>query len=46
VLIEFLEHGEAQTVFYGLLTEEEQEYFRRADEMLELNEFNDTEGTN
>lgn len=28
-------------VFYGLLTEEEQEYFRRADEMLDLNAFSD-----
>ncbi|OCK84907.1 ARM repeat-containing protein [Lepidopterella palustris CBS 459.81] len=29
--------------FYGMLDEEEQEYFRRADEMLELNQFNDAE---
>lgn len=29
--------------FYGLLDEEEQEYFRRADEMLELNQFGDAE---
>ncbi|KAL7273820.1 Glutamate decarboxylase 2 [Rhizina undulata] len=32
-----------ETQFYGLLNEEEQEYFRRADEMLELNSFNDAE---
>lgn len=32
------------TPFYGLLNEEEQEYFRRADEMLELNQFSDVEG--
>lgn len=29
--------------FYGLLDEEEQEYFKRADEMLELNQFGDPE---
>ena len=29
--------------FYGMLDEEEQEYFKRADEMLELNQFNDPE---
>ncbi len=29
--------------FYGLLDEEEQEYFRRADEMLELNQFADAD---
>ncbi|KAL8771718.1 MAG: hypothetical protein Q9209_002909 [Squamulea sp. 1 TL-2023] len=29
--------------FYGLLDEEEQEYFKRADSMLELNQFNDDE---
>ena len=28
--------------FYGLLDEEEQEYFRRADSILEVNEFGDT----
>jgi len=33
------------TAFYGLLTEEESEYFRRADEMLVLDEFEDAEGT-
>lgn len=32
------------TTFYGLLTEEESEYFRRADEMLALDEFEDAEG--
>ncbi|KAF2723503.1 PLP-dependent transferase [Polychaeton citri CBS 116435] len=29
--------------FYGMLDEEEQEYFKRADEMLEMNEFGDPE---
>ncbi|KAF2267639.1 ARM repeat-containing protein [Lojkania enalia] len=29
--------------FYGMLTEDEQEYFRKADEMLELNQFADPE---
>ena len=29
--------------FYGLLDEEEQEYFKRADSMLELNQFSDAE---
>lgn len=29
--------------FYGLLDEEEQEYFRRADDMLEVNQFVDPE---
>ncbi|KAI4174521.1 MAG: hypothetical protein LQ343_002278 [Gyalolechia ehrenbergii] len=29
--------------FYGLLDEEEQEYFKRADTILELNQFNDAE---
>ncbi|KAI9822443.1 MAG: Nucleolar protein 9 [Pycnora praestabilis] len=29
--------------FYGMLDEEEQEYFKRADEMLELNQFRDIE---
>lgn len=34
------EDGEdAGRPFYGLLAEEEQEYFRRADEMLEINDF-------
>jgi nucleolar protein 9 len=34
------EDGEAAgRPFYGLLSEEEQEYFRRADELLELNDF-------
>ncbi|KAB2575761.1 hypothetical protein BFW01_g11225 [Lasiodiplodia theobromae] len=30
-------------VFYGMLDEEEQEYFKRADELLELNQFEDAE---
>jgi nucleolar protein 9 len=29
--------------FYGMLDDEEQEYFKRADEMLELNDFTDPE---
>jgi nucleolar protein 9 len=32
-----------ETPFYGLLDDEEQEYFRRADEMLEVNQFADVE---
>ncbi|KAI9877299.1 MAG: Nucleolar protein 9 [Pleopsidium flavum] len=32
--------------FYGLLDEEEQEYFRRADELLEVNQFGDAEERN
>jgi nucleolar protein 9 len=30
--------------FYGMLDEEEQEYFKKADEMLELNQFEDADG--
>ncbi|KAM0743373.1 hypothetical protein ACQRIT_003550 [Beauveria bassiana] len=33
------EEGPAEKEFFGMLTDEEQEYFRRADEMLELNQF-------
>ncbi|KAF2087231.1 PLP-dependent transferase [Saccharata proteae CBS 121410] len=33
----------ADLPFYGMLDEEEQEYFKRADEMLELNQFEDAE---
>ncbi|KAL1643715.1 Nucleolar protein 9 [Diplodia intermedia] len=42
-------NGEAQAgpdgdmVFYGMLDEEEQEYFKRADDLLELNQFEDPE---
>jgi nucleolar protein 9 len=36
--------GIQEIPFYGLLSESEQEYFKRADEMLELNQFNSTEG--
>lgn len=37
--------GEAKEIpFYGLLNEGEQEYFKRADEMLELNQFSSDEG--
>jgi hypothetical protein len=32
------------TTFYGLLTEEEQEYFKRTDEMLALDQFGDADG--
>ena len=35
-----------ETPFYGLLDEGEQEYFRRADEMLEVNQFADAEERN
>ncbi|KAL8709284.1 MAG: hypothetical protein Q9225_007475 [Loekoesia sp. 1 TL-2023] len=35
--------GPGEIPFYGLLDEEEQEYFKRADTMLELNQFNDAE---
>jgi nucleolar protein 9 len=31
--------GAAERPFYGMLEDEEQEYFRRADELLELNDF-------
>lgn len=37
------EHPHEQ-VFFGMLEEQEQEYFKRADEMLELNQFADDEG--
>ena len=32
-----------ETPFYGMLDEQEQEYFKKADEMLELNQFESTE---
>ncbi|KAL8844375.1 MAG: hypothetical protein Q9176_001285 [Flavoplaca citrina] len=35
--------GPGELPFYGLLDEEEQEYFKRADSMLELDQFNDAE---
>ena len=35
--------GLSQVSFYGLLDEEEQSYFRRADTILELNRFADTD---
>ncbi|CAO1602622.1 Nucleolar protein 9 [Xanthoria calcicola] len=35
--------GPGEIPFYGLLDEEEQEYFKRADSMLELDQFNDSE---
>ncbi|KAH7378671.1 armadillo-type protein [Pyrenochaeta sp. MPI-SDFR-AT-0127] len=36
----------APLTFYGMLDEDEQEYFKRADEMLELNQFDDAEARN
>ena len=36
----------AETPFYGLLDEEEQEYFKRADDLLELNQFEGPEERN
>ena len=38
--------GPAETPFYGLLDEEEQEYFKRADDVLELNQFEGPEERN
>ncbi|KAG6072645.1 Nucleolar protein 9 [Claviceps sp. LM218 group G6] len=35
--------GREEKEFFGMLADEEQEYFRRADEMLELNQFPTTE---
>ncbi|KAK5995614.1 Nucleolar protein 9 [Cladobotryum mycophilum] len=35
--------GPAEKEFFGMLADEEQEYFRRADEMLELNQFPSSE---
>ncbi|KFA62009.1 hypothetical protein S40285_02115 [Stachybotrys chlorohalonatus IBT 40285] len=35
--------GAGEKEFFGMLADEEQEYFRRADEMLELNQFPSTE---
>lgn len=35
--------GPGEIPFYGLLDEDEQEYFKRADSMLELNQFADAE---
>ncbi|RGP64929.1 nucleolar 9 [Fusarium longipes] len=37
------QNGIGETEFFGMLAEEEQEYFRRADELLELNQFPSTE---
>ncbi|KND89310.1 Nucleolar protein 9 [Tolypocladium ophioglossoides CBS 100239] len=37
------QNGPGETEFFGMLADEEQEYFRRADEMLELNQFPSTE---
>ena len=36
-------HGRPETQFYGLLDEEEQSYFKRADQMLELDQFAEPE---
>ncbi|KAI9680146.1 MAG: Nucleolar protein 9 [Trizodia sp. TS-e1964] len=38
--------NDEEFVWFGVLNEEEQEYFRRADELLELNQFNDHEERN
>jgi nucleolar protein 9 len=35
-----------ELTYYGMLDDEEQEYFKRADEMLELNQFEDPEARN
>lgn len=37
------QEGPEETEFFGMLNDDEQEYFRRADEMLELNQFPTTE---
>ncbi|KAF4455137.1 putative Nucleolar protein 9 [Fusarium austroafricanum] len=37
------QNGIGEKEFFGMLAEEEQEYFRRADELLELNQFPSTE---
>lgn len=37
------QNGVGEKEFFGMLADEEQEYFRRADEMLELNQFPSTE---
>ncbi|KAK2609132.1 Nucleolar protein 9 [Conoideocrella luteorostrata] len=37
------QNGAEEKEFFGMLADEEQEYFRRADEMLELNQFPTTE---
>ncbi|OAQ66473.1 rRNA processing protein Nop9 [Pochonia chlamydosporia 170] len=37
------QNGPGEREFFGMLADEEQEYFRRADEMLELNQFPTTE---
>jgi nucleolar protein 9 len=36
-------HPDATPVYYGMLDEQEQEYFKKADEMLELNQFESSE---
>lgn len=36
-------NGVGEMPFYGMLDEQEQEYFRRADQILELNQFDDEE---
>lgn len=37
------QNGAGEKEFFGMLADEEQEYFRRADELLELNQFPSTE---
>ncbi|KAI9680826.1 MAG: Nucleolar protein 9 [Caeruleum heppii] len=36
--------GTAETPFFGMLSDDEQDYFKRADELLVLNQFDDTDG--
>lgn len=36
-------YPQAEKVFFGMLDDDEQEYFKRADEMLELDQFGDGE---
>ena len=45
-LVEDLGEGNGDTPFYGLLDSDEQEYFSRANEMLEANQFHDAEERN
>ena len=39
-----IDNEDPENTFFGLLSEEEQEYFQRADEMLSLDQFADSEG--
>lgn len=44
--VDMQEDGSAEGFFYGLLDEQEAEYFRRADEMLEIDQFETPEERN